>query len=56
MTTKDFFSFLKYASIGELHAEARKIHRLIKQAGRVRTPAVDLQKERLTMLRQAIKA
>lgn len=56
MASKDFFSFLKYAPISELVAEAKRLHNEVKAAGRVRTLAVDQKKEQLTMLRQAIRA
>lgn len=54
--SKNFFNFLKYASLAELHAAAKQLHQEIRQAGRVRTLALDEKKERLAMLRQAMNA
>jgi hypothetical protein len=56
MSSKEFFSFLRYAPLSELASEAKRLHNEVKAAGRVRTLAVDQKKEQLSLLRQAIRA
>lgn len=50
----DFRDFVCYASPAELHLAMRALKSMVENAGSVRTPHIDLARQRLSQMRQML--